>query len=38
MRRKDREVVGIENIVEIVKKCEVCRIAFLIKIIHISFL
>ena len=27
MRRKDKEVVGIENILEIVKKCEVCRIA-----------
>ncbi|MDR2966846.1 MAG: pyridoxamine 5'-phosphate oxidase family protein [Methanobacteriaceae archaeon] len=28
MRRKDKEVVSIENIIEIVKKCEVCRIAF----------
>ena len=28
MRRKDREVEGIENIIDIVKKCEVCRIAF----------
>ena len=28
MRRKDREVVAIEDIIEIIKKCEVCRIAF----------
>ena len=28
MRRKDKEVVGIDNIMDIVKKCEVCRIAF----------
>jgi len=28
MRRKDKEVIDIENIIEIVKKCEVCRIAF----------
>lgn len=28
MIRKDKEVVAIEYIVEIIKKCEVCRIAF----------
>ncbi|MCL2157323.1 MAG: pyridoxamine 5'-phosphate oxidase family protein [Methanobrevibacter sp.] len=28
MRRKDKEVVSIENIIEIIKRCEVCRIAF----------
>jgi nitroimidazol reductase NimA-like FMN-containing flavoprotein (pyridoxamine 5'-phosphate oxidase superfamily) len=27
MRRKDREVSSIEEIVEIIKKCDVCRIA-----------
>lgn len=28
MRRKDKEILAIEDIVEIIKKCEVCRIAF----------
>lgn len=28
MRRKDREVVNIKDIIEIIKECDVCRIAF----------
>ena len=28
MRRKDREITNIEEIIEIIKKCDVCRLAF----------
>jgi len=28
MRRKDREITGFENLVEVIKKCEVCHVAF----------
>lgn len=28
MRRKDREIIDIKDILEIVKKCDVCRVAF----------
>ena len=31
MRRKDREITQPEQIYEIIKKCDVCRIAFLTK-------
>jgi nitroimidazol reductase NimA-like FMN-containing flavoprotein (pyridoxamine 5'-phosphate oxidase superfamily) len=28
MRRKDREVTDMNEIIEIIKKCDVCRLAF----------
>jgi len=28
MRRKDREVTDFQEIIEIMKKCDVCRLAF----------
>lgn len=28
MRRKDREITQIDNIIEIIKKCDVCSVAF----------